>query len=362
MIDWTRVGNLTLRASSIEALMEHRIHLIAARVWRAHDRPLLPELVALEQLAVRNWLVLGVTLRRAREVYDGEIALMKGAEAAMWYPVSTDRPFNDVDLLVDDAPAAQRALLSAGFVEVGEPELYRDIHHLRPLALPEAPIAVELHSSPKWPDGLTPPPARQLLEAARPSALRIDGIDALSAEHHAVCLAAHAWAHEPLARVCDLLDVAAAFERADERETRRFAADWGIGGILRSTLGAAEATVGSRRRSSATQTWARHLDPPRQRTVAGTHLMRWLSPFSATAFAAAVADAAAAVADDVRPSSGERWGRKLQRSARAVANARVPRQDFDAALGDEAQIGNEVWERIQARDSQRRPNAPSRRA
>ena len=47
---------------------------------------------------------------------------MKGPEVAAHYPVPSDRPFGDLDLLVEDPEAAQRALIAAGFVEFGEPD------------------------------------------------------------------------------------------------------------------------------------------------------------------------------------------------------------------------------------------------
>ena len=56
------------------------------------------------------------------------------------------RSFGDLDLLTDDAEAAQAALLAAGFQEVFEPEIYEDIHHLRPLWWPGLPLVVELHT------------------------------------------------------------------------------------------------------------------------------------------------------------------------------------------------------------------------
>ena len=83
--------------------------------------------------------------------------LFKGPETAAHYPHPALRRFWDLDLLVPDAGATQRSLLKAGFREVGDPALYADIHHLRPLTLPGLPLAVEVHDRPKWADGLRPP-------------------------------------------------------------------------------------------------------------------------------------------------------------------------------------------------------------
>ena len=75
-------------------------------------------------------------LSDARAAYDGRMLLTKGYELALRYPERWLRPFSDVDLLVDDSAEAQRALLTAGFIEVGKPSIFEDIHHLRPLWRP----------------------------------------------------------------------------------------------------------------------------------------------------------------------------------------------------------------------------------
>lgn len=349
VIEWSQVERLAYATDDIDVLGAHRLHLVAARLWRAGGRDVPQRLQDWERLMLLTWGGVGPTLRAAREAYDGRLVLMKGPEVAARYPVSTDRPFSDVDLLVDDASEAQRALLAAGFVEVGEPELYRDIHHLRPVALPSMMIAVELHSVPKWPSVLPPPPVGELLEAAVPSTLAIDGLAALRPEHHAICLAAHAWAHEPLARVGDLLDVALVTDQGDVSLAMKDARRWGMDRIFDTMLRTAEGTIGNTRPSVPQLTWARHLDRPRHRTVAGTHLTKWLAPFSAETFGAAVRSAIYALAADVKPAAGETWPDKAARGARAVANARRPRPDHELLLGDEAQIGNEVWARIHAR-------------
>ena len=54
------------------------------------------------------------------------------------------------------------------------------------------------------------------LSLAVPSATGINGLLAPSPAAHALLLAAHAWAHHPLGRIGDLIDVAAVLP-ADER-------------------------------------------------------------------------------------------------------------------------------------------------
>ena len=93
-------------------------------------------------------------LERVRAACDGPLVVMKGPEVAARYAEPSTRPFRDLDLLACDAAAVQRSLLDAGFQVAGEPELYVDIHHLRPLYWPGLPLVIEVHQRPKWPAGL----------------------------------------------------------------------------------------------------------------------------------------------------------------------------------------------------------------
>ena len=77
-----------------------------------------------------------------------------------------------MDLFVEDGEAVQAALLDVGFVEVGEPEDYDDSHHLRPVAHPTLPFAVEVHRRPKWPNQ-RPPTFDEVLDAASPAAFAV---------------------------------------------------------------------------------------------------------------------------------------------------------------------------------------------
>ena len=85
---------------------------------------------------------------------------------ATFYPDPSLRGYGDIDLLVEDAQGAQEALLRAGFEPVGDPSLYVDLHHLRPLTTKGLPIRLEIHSEPKWVDGLRAPSAADVLEGA----------------------------------------------------------------------------------------------------------------------------------------------------------------------------------------------------
>ena len=98
-----------------------------------------------EQIAAIKALAVPVLLKRVRDAYDGPLVLMKGPEVGAHYPAPAVRPFCDLDFLVDDPAAAHRAMVAAGFLEVGDAARYDGAHHLRPLAWPGLPLFIELH-------------------------------------------------------------------------------------------------------------------------------------------------------------------------------------------------------------------------
>lgn len=320
---WAAVDALVDRARSLEALRAHRLHLLAAARQRAAGRPL-PETLALEERrSAINALTAPALLRRVRAAVEGPVLLVKGPEVAARYPDAVQRPFGDLDLLVPDAAACQRALVADGFVAVGDPRLYRDIHHGRPLTLPGLPMWIELHSSPKWPAGLAPPPAAELFEAAVPSATGIAGVDTLDDARHALVLAAHSWAHDPLRRIGELVDVAAVADGLDRSELRAVARRWGLQRIWGTTERAATALLGHGRTTAPLLTWARHLPAVRERTVFESHLDRWLSAFWGLDPGPALAAARDAAAEALSPAAGETGAVKRSRTRRALANAFV---------------------------------------
>ena len=291
----------------------------------------------LERVAVGVMLAAPSVLRRVRQVVDGPILLHKGPEAARVYPDAAMRGYDDLDLIVRDALAAQRALVNAGFVEIGDPDAYRDIQHLRPLELPGLALRLEIHRHPKWPDSLRPPRPEELFEASVPSSVDVEGIDAPAPVHHALILAAHAWAHVPLRRLRDVLDVGAAGALLDAEDAAAVSRRWGIERVWRTTIAAAESIFGDSPRSIPLRTWAHHLVETRERTVFETHLQGLLSPFWELPPGGAVRAAGARLADEFRPAAGEEWQTKLFRTRIALRNARRPRLDHDRALGALAQ-------------------------
>ena len=324
---WAAVDRLVDRAARPDDLRAHRIHLLAARRWRAEQRPVPPELESAERRAVIAALTAPVLLKRVRDACDGPLVLLKGPEVAARYPDPALRSYLDLDLLVADPRGAKRALLAAGFVPVGDPRVYEDIHHERPLAAPNLPLHVELHSTPKWPDVGAAPRADELLDAAVPSALGVDGVSALPAAHHALVLAAHSWAHSPLRRVGELVDVAVVADGAAPGELRALAGAWGLGRIWDTTAGAVAGLLEDGPTTWPLRTWARHLPAVRDRTVLETHLEHWLSGFSALPPGGALAAGAGALGAELRSAPGESAAAKLSRTRLAVRNALVRRSE-----------------------------------
>jgi hypothetical protein len=317
----------------VTALFWHRLHLLAARRWRLQGRPVGQDIVDEERTTALRLLSAPIVLERVRAACDGTIVLMKGYEVALAYSDSSLRPFVDIDLLVEDSLATQRALLAAGFVEVGEPELFTDIHHQRPLWLPGFPLTVELHHEPKWPDWQAEPPTRELLAAAVPSSIDVDGVSTLPAAHHALVLAAQAWAHRPLRRIAELLDVAVVAEQAERGEISALARRWRIGRIWRTTIGSVDSLFYGGQKTSAQGVWARHLLDARERTVLESHVQKWVSPFWAMPWHEAVSVSGSELLSAFTPGEDEGWREKGARARRAFRNALVPRSEHDSQLG-----------------------------
>jgi hypothetical protein len=328
---WERLHALMDRSPSVHDLRVHRLHLLEASRRLAAGVPLDDELAAEMRLAAGCELAAPVVLRKARAAYDGALVLVKGPELAARWPARATRPFADLDLIAGDAPRAQHALLAAGFEEVGDPAAYADIHHLRPLWWPGSPIVVELHSHPKWPEGLRAPATAELLAAAVPSALGLDGVGALPAPQHALLVAAHAWAHEPLARLGHLVDVAVVRAEADRAETAAVARAWGCARLWATTERAVDALLGDGR-SSAVAVWARHLRSVRERTVLESHVLRLLAPMWGLPAGPAGRMSLTALLDEPRRARDEAWAAKARRARLAILNAGLARSEHDEAL------------------------------
>jgi len=328
---WAAVDGLVDRAPTVADLRSHRLELFAARRWRLAGRAVPPDMAQLERAAAVVAMTVPVLLRHVRAAYAGPAILHKGPEVAAHYPDPTLRMFGDIDLLVPNAEEAQRALLAAGFELTGDPEIYRDIHHLQPLQWEELPVVVEIHSRPKWVDSLSPPTVVELLDAAVPSTVDDDFL-ALPPAQHALLLAAHSWAHDPLRRLRDLIDIAAVAASADRAEVVRLAREWGAVRLWRSTDEALASVLTGAPAPLSVRTWARNVANVRERTVLEHHMQRWLSNFWILPRRRAALTLPTILLQEVRPAPHETWGEKLRRTARALRNASRRRSEHEDEL------------------------------
>jgi hypothetical protein len=323
---WERVGELADLAPRLSDLRYHKLQLVAASRLRARGELVPPELQTEERLAAAIALGAGLLVRRLRAATDARVIVMKGPEAAALWPDSRLRPWKDLDLLVEDAHAVQDALLAAGFVEVGDPALYRDIHHLRPLSLPGLPVAVEVHLRPKWPAAHAPT-FDDLAAAAVPSTFGVVGMLAPSPAHHAVLLAAHAWEHDPLSRVGSLADVAAMTIAAGRTDADAVARAWGVARLWSATARAVDEVLLDGRPALHPPIWRRHLEQARERTVLEAHAERLVGPLAGSSLHKAPHAVLSALARTIRPAPGEGWRNKWRRSWRAMRNASLRGSD-----------------------------------
>ena len=334
---WHAVDSLIDRAPSLEDLREHRLQLLAERRWLQTGKTVPAPLAAEKTLATALFLPIPSLLSRIASAWDGPMIILKGPELASRYPEGLLRTAGDIDLLVDDADAVHAALRTAGFVVTGDPRRYVDIHHLQPLIWPRLPVRIELHHAPKWIAGLEPPSTAELLGHAVPARAGTEGFQTLAPAAHVVVLAVHAWAHEPLRSLRDLIDIAILSAEADLEDIDRLARRWGVSAVWRTTHAVVEALFAEGPRPLALRLWARHLEATRGRTVGESHLERWLSPFWALPARTALQRTARRIAEELRPVPGELWRTKLARARLAVRNARVRRSSHQRLL-EEARL------------------------
>ena len=170
---WDRVGELADRAPRLSDLRHHKLHLLAASRMRARGEAVPAELRGRGASRGRRLALAGRAAaprpcrqRRADHRHEGprgRRALAagprcgRGRTSTCWSPTPH---------------GLQRALLAAGFVEIGDPALYEDIHHLRPLMAPGLPLTIEIHLRPKWPEGTRAPTFGELFDGGAPGRVR----------------------------------------------------------------------------------------------------------------------------------------------------------------------------------------------
>ncbi len=330
---WERVEQLAARAPDPSDLRFHRLELVAARRLRDAGEEPAPQLGDAERLAALVALAAPVVLGRARAAYGGRMALFKGPELAARYPDPALRPYRDLDLLVDDAPAAQEALLAAGFAPTGLWADDLELHHLQPLCWPGLPLGVELHSGANVPAGLRAPSTRELLDGARPGRFAGGIVDAPAPAAHALLVAAHAWAHAPLGHLGQLVDTALLADEAGEEQVAELARRWGWERLWRTTRSAIGVVLEHGGRPPvAIRVCAPHLAAARERTLLERHVEELASPFFGLPAPRAATVAASVLARRILPSEEETWARKLRRARRALGNRRLAHSEHERRL------------------------------
>src|SRR4051812_46856019 len=130
----SRLALMVDRAPGLPDLFAHRLGAIAAAHWRRCGRELPAPLLEEERFATVAGLAARLLLSRILDAYDGRVMVIKGPEVAARYPAPDLRTYHDLDVLVEDSGAAQRALLAAG-CRVGWDR--GSTHHELPLVFPD---------------------------------------------------------------------------------------------------------------------------------------------------------------------------------------------------------------------------------
>ena len=302
-----RLDDLVDRAPTVRALLYHRLGVVAARRRRSLSQPVAAPLAEEERFSAQTALAAPIVLDRVRTIIDQPVVVLKGPEVAAHYGDPQLRPHHDLDLLVENAAQAQRALLAAGCqVRIDQPSP----HHELPLVFPDLPLVLEIHSAP-----LAPRWARlqgaEVFAGASDSAWRPGVALAPPPEVHAVLIAAHAWVERPLRRVLDLVDVLVLLG-AGERALADATADrWNLGRLWRTTVSAAESLLGQAEPTVPLRTWARNTPAARERTRVESMLEYGMSPFSALPARQAAGVSALSLAHAIGPRPGEPLAARL---------------------------------------------------
>ena len=183
-------------------------------------------------------------LRDQIEAHSGPIVLMKGLEVAMLYPSPTQRPFRDLDVLVEDPRVRWDRLVQRGFRSNPTRRLDIDHHHLPALEDTTGTLGVEFHHRPNVPLWASIP-TEFVIDTAEPSRTGIDGVLRPRDDVHALLMAMHCW-EGGFTRLRDLFDallLAASGEASGKVPVEATAASLGLRRFWRVTERLAESQV-----------------------------------------------------------------------------------------------------------------------
>lgn len=228
------------------------------------------------QAIAASQLAAEAALREMRAEFDGTLVLLKGLELSCRYPDPTDRPFGDVDILTDKPDRLQATLIGRGY-DAGDRLPYgADHHHEAPLLHPRLPIVVEVHRSPGWLIGMTPPPLDALLAMTVPSATGIKGVRSFSSPVHAVYLAVHSWGHRPFWHHHDLDDIALLLDDTGAAdEAARLARAWGVSRIWSHYRNAIAARAGVERPNTVVRVFGGSTTSAKSRSAGSNFLAHY---------------------------------------------------------------------------------------
>ncbi len=174
--------------------------------------------------------------------------------------------------------------------------------------------------------------------------------------HHALVIAAHSWAHRPLRRILDLVDVELLAAAGSPQEVTRVASRWNLSRLWRTTADVADALImGGGRPPLELRSWGRALVEVRDITVFENHVVRFLSPFSVLPVPRALGACATALLDEVRPVPDEPWRNKLYRMRVELAHPTRAASEQARMLGPDHALDARSDKR------RRRPHAESPR-
>jgi Uncharacterised nucleotidyltransferase len=326
---WEGLDRL-LDGATLAGILDHGLGPLAAERARRLDLEVDPVLAREDRSARLTAATALQLIRRIRESCDGPLVLFKGLELARRYPGGARR-FADIDLLTPQAEAVQESLLAAGFVVNAHGQIPSDFH-LRPLVWPGIPLEIEIHADVFWSTFRQPPAPAEIVEAAVPTRIGVDGVVAPAPAHHALILAAHSCEERALRSIRDLLDVALVAAEVQEEELERLAAAW-RGERLWRTVQATTGALFGERRTIPLLTWARHLPAVREPTVLESHLERLMSAYWCMPARDAFPEMLTAIRAEVMPLPGESWRTKMARSFSAVRHSSMARSSRDSSNG-----------------------------